>query len=137
MDISLSIQEKKMSGNQTVKLKFESQMEFMSKKEIKNMKDKNFHLYIFEEIPVIAGTPGTGKGKDKIELTYRPLLDCQDLAVFDEEDQTHKFPGVSLLSSLLEQTSGRPLFERSLMIEIYETYFETPKKKKGLQPEPV
>jgi hypothetical protein len=51
-------------------------MEFMTKKEAKNMKDKHFHLYIFEEIPIIDGTPGTSKGKHKIEYTYRPLLDC-------------------------------------------------------------
>jgi len=29
---------------------------------------------------------------------------------------------MSLLSNLLETTSGRPLFEKTLMIEIYETY---------------
>jgi hypothetical protein len=38
------------------------------------------------------------------------------------------------MSSLLEQTSFRPLFEKTLMIEIHETYFETPKAQKGKEP---
>lgn len=40
------------------------------------------------------------------------------------------FPDVSLLTSLLESTSGRPLFEKTLMIEIYETYFDISKSNK-------
>jgi len=109
-------------------------MEFLNNSEAKKMKDKNLHLFIFEEIPVLAGTPGAGKGKDQILYTYRPLLDCTDLASYDEKEKTHKFPGVSLLSSLLEQTSGRPLFEKTLMVEIHETFFEVPKKQSKGEP---
>jgi len=58
-------------------------MEFLNVKEQKKMLDKNFHLFIFEEIPVLAGTPGAGSGKNQILYTYRPLLDCTDLAVYD------------------------------------------------------
>ena len=40
------------------------------------MADKNMHLYIGEEIPVIPGTPGTGKGKNALKSTIKPVLDC-------------------------------------------------------------
>jgi hypothetical protein len=39
-------------------------MEFLNAKEQKKMAEKNFHLFIFEEIPVFAGTPGAGSGKN-------------------------------------------------------------------------
>jgi|DEB0MinimDraft_12_1074336.scaffolds.fasta_scaffold10812_6 hypothetical protein len=39
-------------------------MEFLNAKELKKMQDKNFHLFVFEEIPIIAGTPGAGSGKN-------------------------------------------------------------------------
>ena len=67
-------------------------MEFLDKKETKKNMEKNFHLYVFEEIPVLPGTPGAGTGKNALQYTYRPLVDCNDLAVFDENEQTHKFP---------------------------------------------
>jgi hypothetical protein len=35
------------------------------------------------------------------------------------------------MSSALENLSDRSLISRTLVIDIYETYFETPKKKKG------
>jgi len=38
--------------------------------------DKNLHLYIGEEIPVAQGTPGTGKGKNALKFTYKPVQDC-------------------------------------------------------------
>jgi len=33
-------------------------MEFIKKSEVKKMKGKQFHLYIFEEIPVYTGSAG-------------------------------------------------------------------------------
>lgn len=46
------------------------------------------------------------------------------------------FPDITLLSSLLEKTSGRPIFDKTLLIEVYETIFETPKAKRN-QPKPA
>ena len=51
----MSVNEKKVARNNPLKIKFGSQLEFLDKKEIKKNKDKKFHLYIFEEIPVLAG----------------------------------------------------------------------------------
>ena len=48
-------------------------------------------------------------------------MECEDLATFNEKDSVHVFPDISLLSTLLENTSGRPLYDKTLMIEIYET----------------
>ena len=102
------------------------------------MADKNLHLYIGEEIPIPPGTPGAGKGKNAMKFKVNPVQDCQELAEWSEKDKTHKFPGVQLLSSTLEQLSERSLVSRTLVIDIYETYFETPKKKKGeADPEPI
>jgi hypothetical protein len=42
-----------------------------------------------------------------------------------------KFPGVQLLSSLLEQTSGKTVIEKTIVLEVHETYFEQVKKRKG------
>jgi len=100
----MSIKEKKNSNKNPHKLKFGSQMEFLNNSEVKKMKDKNLHLFIFEEIEIVSSTPVKGEKSSSqgIIYSYRPLLDCSDLAVFDETDKTHKFPGVSLMSSLLE-----------------------------------
>ena len=51
-------------------------MEFLDKKETKKNMEKNFHLYVFEEVPVLPGTPETKSNKDKIQYIYRPLVDC-------------------------------------------------------------
>jgi hypothetical protein len=39
-------------------------MEFLNNSEGKKMQNKNFHLYVFEEIPVMPGTAGSGSGKN-------------------------------------------------------------------------
>jgi len=61
-------------------------------------------------------------------------MECEDLATFNEQDEAHVFPNISLLSSLLENTSGRPLYDKTLMVEIFETWEETSKAKKGFEP---
>lgn len=58
--------EKKKSTNNPLKIKFDSQMEFLNKNDTKKNVEKNFHLYVFEEIPVLPGTPGTGSGKNQL-----------------------------------------------------------------------
>lgn len=72
----MQLNEKKKSSNNPLKIKFDSSMEFLDKKETKKNEQKNFHLYVFEEIPVIPGTPGSGTGKNALQFTYRPLIDC-------------------------------------------------------------
>lgn len=47
-------------------------------------------------------------------FTYRPLMECEDLAIWSEKEQAHIFPYISLLSTLLESTSGRPIFDKTL-----------------------
>ena len=68
------------------KIRFDSHLEITNLNELKKMKDKNFHYYIFEEISVAPGTPGAGFGKSSIQNIYRPILDCENLAVFNEDD---------------------------------------------------
>jgi hypothetical protein len=58
----------------------------------------------------------------------KPVMDCPDIASF--KDDTFTFAAVKFLSSLLEQSSGRSFMERTLVIEVQETYFEIPKKSK-------
>ena len=48
--------------------------------------------------------------------------------MYSEDEKTHKFPMVSLLNTLFQDDPSRTLFERSLVIEIHETYFEVDKK---------
>lgn len=55
INVKLQINEKKQNRNQALKIKFQAQMEFLTNSEIKKNRDKNFHLYIFEEIPVLVG----------------------------------------------------------------------------------
>ena len=86
IEAKIEINERRHHKTNPLKIKFESQMEFLDKKETKRNKQKNFHLYIFEEILVVGGLPGAGQGKNNIQYTYRPLLDCQDLAVFNEAE---------------------------------------------------
>jgi len=76
IEASMQINEKKWDKSNPLKIKFESQMEFLNKKETKSNKARNFHLYLFEEIPVLVGNLGSGSGKTQIQHTYRPLLDC-------------------------------------------------------------
>lgn len=47
-------------------MRFDSEMEILHPNELKKMKDKHYHFYIFEEISVPPGTPGTGSGKNAI-----------------------------------------------------------------------
>ena len=105
-------------------------MEFIKASEKKKMKDKKLHLYIYEEIAIhssLAGAQG-------LKYSYRPIMECEDLATFNEDDQQHVFPNVSFLSSLLESTSCTPLYDKTLMIEIYETFFDKLKSKVKVQP---
>jgi hypothetical protein len=57
-------------------------MQFIKPADTKKMKGKNLHLYIFEEIPVYTGQPGA----NGMQFTYRPLMECEDLATFSEQD---------------------------------------------------
>lgn len=59
IDVALQLNEKRRSNEQqTLKIKFKSQMQFIKPAETKKMKGKNFHLYIFEEIPNFTAQPG-------------------------------------------------------------------------------
>lgn len=79
--MALEINEKKRSNEQqTLKIKFNSGMQFIKKGDVKKMREKKFHLYIFEEIPIYTGQAGAAG----IKFTYRPLMECEDLATFDE-----------------------------------------------------
>ena len=44
-------------------MRFDAQMEILNPNDLKKMKDKHFHFYIFEEVPV---QPGTNSGKSQI-----------------------------------------------------------------------
>lgn len=83
-------QKKRSEGERTLKIKFDSSFEFLKKSEVKKSKDKQYHLYIFEEIPVFSGAPG----QEKIEYTQRPLIECQDLTKWSSESSKHVFPTV-------------------------------------------
>jgi phage terminase large subunit-like protein len=59
IDVALQLNEKRRSNEQQIlKIKFKSQMQFIKPAETKKMKGKNFHLYIFEEIPLFTGQSG-------------------------------------------------------------------------------
>ena len=118
----MSIRELKQNDHQNPhKLRFDTQMEIMNTKELTKLKDKNMHLFLYED--VLVADP-----KQKIQSMLRPIMDCEDLATFEKDANIWNFPNVQLLSSVLEQTSGRSILERNLVIEVHETYFEKPKK---------
>lgn len=92
-------QKKRSEGERTLKIKFDSSFEFMKKAEVKKSKDKQYHLYIFEEIPKLIEKPN---GKADFEYTQRPLVECQDLSSWKEQNAKHVFPHVQVLSTLFE-----------------------------------
>ena len=73
LDVQASIKERKKNSTNPHKIRFNSSLEFLREKEAKGMADKNLHLYIGEEIPIPAGTPGTGKGKNALTSTVKPV----------------------------------------------------------------
>lgn len=90
-------------------------------------------------MPVEQDTIGDSKGKkgNETQQLLKPVLDCQDLATFDEAQCLHSFPTLQLTSSYLEQNTGRSILDRSLVIEVHETFFENLKKKKGEEPQTI
>ena len=79
----MNIKEVKNTESNPHKMRFDAQMEILNPNDLKKMKDKHFHFYIFEEVPV---QPGTNSGKSQIQNTYKPVLDCDNLAVFDNKE---------------------------------------------------
>lgn len=92
-------QKKRSEGERTLKIKFDSSFEFMKKSDAKKTKDKEYHLFIFEEIPKLLEKPN---GKAELEYNSRPLVECQDLSYWNEKTNKHVFPNVQVLSTLLE-----------------------------------
>ena len=90
-------------------------MEVMNAGELKKAKAKNLHFYIYEEIP--SGSKG--------EQHLMPIYDQEDLANFDEQDSLFVFQNVQLVSSLMDNDPTRSILDRTLQIEVHETYFES------------
>ena len=66
IDVKMQVNQKKRSeGERTLKIKFDSSFEFLRKSDSKKSKEKQYHRYIFEEIPIFTGSPG----QEKIEYT--------------------------------------------------------------------
>ena len=68
-------------------------MEIMNNSDLKKMRDKNLHLFLYEEVPV-------ADPKHKIQSMMKPVLDCEEVAQI--QDDIWKFPNVQLISSNLE-----------------------------------
>lgn len=56
IELNLQINQKKRAkGDRTLKVKFDAQFEFLKKADAKKNKDKQFHIYIFEELLLLSG----------------------------------------------------------------------------------
>jgi hypothetical protein len=60
-------------------------MEIMNTKEVLKIKDKNLHLFLYEDVPV--NNPST-----KIKSMLRPIMDCDEVGQFEESAQVWNFP---------------------------------------------
>ena len=70
----MSIRELKQNDHQNPhKLRFDTQMEILNNKEVLKIKDKNLHLFLYEDVPV--DNPNT-----KIKSMLRPIMDCDEVA---------------------------------------------------------